>query len=125
MSQAETPEGIMVASTTDLRDGNESRLLMTALAELRGVMAIAAIRLTRICGTRVAREKSLRVIARLPGTLGAVTFKTGRAHVAGFARHRAGARFRVVPAAELPRVIRWRHAGELRARCAPRARCRQ
>jgi len=61
--QTEAAEGIVIARLADPRRRNEARLLVTALTKLRGVVAIAAIRLSRIRRARVACEERRGVIA--------------------------------------------------------------
>jgi hypothetical protein len=102
VSQAEAAEGVVVTGATDLRGGDKSRLLVATLAELCRIVAIAATRLARVRRSWVANEESLSMVARLPGTFGAVTFETGGSHVAGLARHRSGVGFSPMPLAERP-----------------------
>lgn len=116
VSQAEAAKGVVVTGPADSRRRDKSRLLVAALAELRWVVAIAASRFACVRRTRVAREEPLSVVARLPGTVRAVTFKTRRAHVTGLAGRRAGVRFPPVSFPELPRVTRRCGACPLRAR---------
>jgi hypothetical protein len=61
--QAEAAESIVIARLADPRRRNEARLLVTALTKLRGIVAIAAIRLTRVRRARVACEERRGVIA--------------------------------------------------------------
>ena len=78
-------EAEVVAGLAESRRRDETRLLMTSLAELRCIVAIAAVRLARVRGARVPREKLRRMVAGLPRDVGAMTVETCRAHVAGLA----------------------------------------
>ena len=88
VAEAEIAVDIMVSGLTEPRRGDETRLLMTALAELRRVVAIAAIRLARVRGARVAREKLSRMVRHLSRDVGAMAIETRRADVTGLARPR-------------------------------------
>jgi len=92
---------------------------VAALAELRRVVAIAAIRLARVRGARVAREELSRMVRHLSRGIGAMAIETRRADVTGLAGPRT--RIRVCPMAlpELRCVTRRRRSCELHARPAP------
>jgi hypothetical protein len=55
VSEAEASERVVVTFLTDSRRCHQSRLLVTALAELRRVVAVAAIRFARVSRARVTR----------------------------------------------------------------------
>src|SRR5574338_1147278 len=94
---------------------------MTALTELRRVVAVAAVRLTRVGRARVAGDESAGMVARLARALRAMTLETGRAHMTRLAGRRPGVRLSAVPLPELPRVTRGWCANEVHAGCAPGA----
>jgi len=79
---------------------------VAALAELRGGMAIAAIRFARVGRARMTRDEILRVVTRLPASVRAVTLETHRSLVAGLARPGAGACHGAVSLPEFQRVAR-------------------
>jgi hypothetical protein len=76
VSETESAKGIVVPSLADAGRRDESGLLMTRLAELRRVVAIAAVRRTRIRRTGMPRKESLRVVAFLASDVGSVTLET-------------------------------------------------
>ncbi len=80
--KTKTPKGVVVTFLADSRRCDKSRLLVTALAELRRVVAVAAIGFARVGRARVARDEILGVVAGLPGAVGAVTLETHRSLVA-------------------------------------------
>ena len=65
MPEAETPERIVVTSSADPSGSDKSGLLVTALAELRRIMAVAAACVTGVRGAGMAGEKVRRVITFL------------------------------------------------------------
>ena len=104
--QTETPKSVVVTFLADSRRCHKARLLMTALAELRLVVAVAAIGFPRVGRAWVARYEILGVIAGLSRAVGAVTLETHRSLVACPARPGTRARLWAVPLPELPRMIR-------------------
>ena len=65
MSEAEAAERVVVTLSPDSRRRDESGLLVAALAELRGVVAVTAIRFARVRRARVTRKEVLWVVAAL------------------------------------------------------------
>ena len=118
VAEAEIAIDIMVSRLTESRRRDETRLLVTALAELRRVVAIAAIRFARVRRARVAREKLSRMVRRLSRDVGAMAIETRRADVAGLAGLRARIRLRSMTLPELRRVARRHRSRELHPRPA-------
>jgi len=112
--EAEPAECVVVAGGADSPDGDDASLPVTALAELRRIVTIAAVRFASVGRARVACQEILRVVAGLTRDFGAVTLEARRAHVAGLARRRPRARLGPVSLPEVPRVTRRRGASPLR-----------
>jgi hypothetical protein len=64
MSEAEPAEGIVITGAPESRLSDQPRLLVAALAELRRVVTVAAVRFACVCCPRVTHEKALRMEAR-------------------------------------------------------------
>ena len=63
--EAESAERVVEAGAPEPRlRRRQTGLLMTSLAELRRIVAVAAVRLARICGAGVARQEVPRMEAR-------------------------------------------------------------
>lgn len=118
--QAEPSKYIVVPGGANSPTGDKARLLVTALAKLRRVVTIAAIRFASIGRARVAREKILCVVPGLLPNVGAVALETCRAHVAGLARFRTRIRLGPMTFPEFTRVSRRRPSRQLRSRRTPR-----
>ena len=63
VSEAESPECIVVARRANAPRRHHPALLVAALAELRRVVAIGAVRLARVGSARVPREERRGVVA--------------------------------------------------------------
>ena len=63
VTKGKPAEGIMVTGSTDAARSDKTRLLMAALTELRGVVAIAAVRLPGVRCARMTRQERRRMEA--------------------------------------------------------------
>jgi hypothetical protein len=118
MAEAEAAIRVVISSRTDPACRDQPGLLMTAMAELSGVVAIAAVRLARVRGAGMAAHETLRVEARLAPRVGAMTVEARRPKVTGLARLGSRVRLRAVPLLEVARMRRRRRANQLHAGCA-------
>jgi len=106
VSQAEIAKCVVVTFLANSRGRDESGLLVAALAELRRVMAVAAIRVSCVRRTRVTCKEVLRVVAGPPRTVRAVTLETHGSLVARLTRPGARARERAMALPEFRRMTR-------------------
>ena len=118
VSQIETTEGVVKPGGANAPRRDYSRLLVAALTELRGIVAVAAARGARVGGAGVTRKECGRVVARLRADIRAMAVETHRADVTGLARARTRVRLRTMTLPEVPCVARWGSPDELRARRA-------
>jgi len=94
---------------------------VTALAELRRVVTIAAVGLARVRRARVTREKLRGMVRDLPRGIRAMTVQARRPDVARLAGLGSRVRLGAVVLAEFGRVTRRHQPNEVRAGPTTRA----
>ena len=119
VAEAEAGIRIVVPDPAESRRCDEPGLFVTALAELRRVMTVAAVRLTRVRGARVPSEKLSRMVRVLAGRVRPMAVEARRAYVTGLARARTRIRLGPMMLSELGRVARRHGPDDLRTGTAP------
>src|SRR5688500_8697144 len=108
--EAESAERIVIPRPPEPRARDESGLLVTTLAELRVVVAIAAVAVPGVGGARVPRDEPPRVEARRPAAVGSMAFQARRSEVTRLARGGPRVGLRPVTVAKRRRMTRRRRA---------------
>lgn len=122
MAEAETAECVVVSRAAEPPHGDQSRLLMTTLAELGRIVAVAAVRAARPRRARMAGQEVRRVIARLRSAFRPVALQAHRPDMTRLACARSRVGFRAMALAEFQRVTSRRCASQMSARSTSRPR---
>lgn len=115
MPEAEPAEDVVISSGSKPPLSDEPRLLMACLTELRRIVTVGAVRFARVRRAGMARDKVLRMIARLRSGIRPVTLEARRASMTCLASSRTCVRFGPVSLPEIESMSAWRRACQLRA----------